>query len=193
MGPFALTGAEELRSGGLGLAVRYKLESSIAGRPFEPLQVDVSRATPEPWDAQQALRPGLLADLGLDPIEIWLVPLERQVAEKLHAYTRKYESGGTTRAKDLVDLMLIRELEHLDTSALREAIRRVFESRGTHAIPDRLPPPARELAVPYRREAAQLKVAAGLKEAHARLAEWLDPVLAGVRGSRQPPRGEDPH
>ena len=118
---FAVTGAEELRAGGAGLAVRYRLESSIAGRPFEPLQVDVSVAAPDPWDAQPALRPGLLSALGLEPIEVWLVPLERQVAEKLHAYTRTYESGGTTRAKDLVDLLLIREHQRPDP---RRAARR---------------------------------------------------------------------
>ena len=85
---FAVTGSEELRSAGVDLAVRYKLECSLAGRPYEPLQVDVSTAAPDPWDAQAARRPGLLAELGLDPIDVWLIPLERQVAEKLHAYTR---------------------------------------------------------------------------------------------------------
>lgn len=53
---FAIAGAEELREAGVGLAVRYKLESSLAGRPFEPLQVDVSIAPPDPWDAQPARR-----------------------------------------------------------------------------------------------------------------------------------------
>jgi len=90
---FAIAGSEELREAGIGLAVRYKLESSLAGRPFEPLQVDVSISVPDPWDAQSARRPGLLSTLGFDPIEVLLVPLERQVAEKLHAYTRIYKSG----------------------------------------------------------------------------------------------------
>ena len=55
---FAVIGAEELRGGGVSLAVRYRLESSLAGRLFEPLQVDVSVAAPDPWDAQPAERPG---------------------------------------------------------------------------------------------------------------------------------------
>jgi len=136
---FAVIGTEELRSAGVGLAVPYKLESSLAGRPYEPLQVDVSTAAPDPWDVQAARRPGILTDLGLDPIEVWLIPLERQVAEKLHAYTRTYESGGTTRARDLVDLMLIREHERLDRVVLRDAIQRVFDRRATHGIPKRPP------------------------------------------------------
>jgi hypothetical protein len=111
-----------------------------------------------------------------------LIPLERQVAEKLHAYTRTYGSGGTTRARDLVDLMLIREHERLDPVVLRDAIQRVFDRRATHGIPKRLLPPARELAVGYRREARQVRVVSGLEEAHRLLADWLDPVLAGTRG-----------
>jgi predicted nucleotidyltransferase component of viral defense system len=175
---FAVTGAEELRPGGVGLAVRYRLESSLAGRLFEPLQVDVSIGVPDPWDAQPARRPGLLADLGLGPIEVWLVPLERQVAEKLHAYTREYESGATTRARDLLDLLLVREHARLNPAALREAIQRVFHRRATHAVPRRLPPPTRDLAVGYRREAEQVRVVSRLEEAHRLLADWLDPVLA---------------
>ena len=180
---FAVTGTEKLRAGGLSLAVRYKLDSSIAGRPFEPLQVDVSVAPPVPWDAQAAWRPGLLAEFGLGPIEVWLVPLERQVAEKLHAYTRTYESGGTTRARDLIDLLLIREHGHLDPVALRDAIQHLFSRRATHAVPDRLPPPAPELAVGYRREAEQVNVASRLEDAHRLLADWLNPVLARPPGS----------
>ncbi len=175
---FLLVGAEELRDAGVGLAVRFELEGSLASRPFEPLQVDVTVATPDPWDAQPARRPGLLRDLGLDPIEVLLIPLERQVAEKLHAYTRTYKSGRTTRARDLVDLLLIRQHGHLDMSSLREAIQRVFQRRATHEVPRRVPDPPKELAVGYRREAQNVGLATGLLEAHHLLAEWLDPVLA---------------
>ncbi|MCX6552316.1 MAG: nucleotidyl transferase AbiEii/AbiGii toxin family protein [Acidobacteria bacterium] len=178
---FALVGSEELREAGVGLAVRYKLESSIAGRPFEPLQVDVTIAPPDPWDAQPAWRTGLLTELGLDPFQILLIPIERQIAEKLHAYTRTYKGGGTTRARDLVDLLLIREHERVNARLLREAVRRVFLRRATHEVPERVPPPPAALAVAYRREARQVSVVAGLEEAHQLLERWLNPVLAHIR------------
>jgi len=177
---FAVVGSEELRETGVGLAVRYKLESSVAERPFEPVQVDVTIAPPDPWDAQPAWRPGLLNELGFDRFEVLLIPLERQIAEKLHAYTRTYQGGGTTRARDLVDLQLIRQHESVDVSLLREAVRRVFLRRATHAVPERLPPPPAALAVAYRREARQVSAVAGLEEAHQLLAQWLDPVLAEI-------------
>lgn len=59
---FAVTGSQELREGGLSLAVRYRVECSVAGTFFEPLQVDVSIAPPDTWDAEPAQQPGLLAD-----------------------------------------------------------------------------------------------------------------------------------
>ena len=86
--------------------------------------------------------------------------------------------GGTTRARDLVDLLLISQYEHVDVSLLREAVRRVFLRRATHAVPERLPPPPAALAVAYRREARQVSAVAGLEEAHQLLAQWLAPELA---------------
>jgi hypothetical protein len=182
---FALVGSEALLEAGVGLAVRYTLQSSLAGRPFERVQVDVTIAPPEAWDAQPAWRPGLLAELGLDPIALSLVPLERQVAEKLHAYTRSYKGGGTTRARDLVDLLLIRQHGHLDAPSLRDAIRQAFDRRATHGLPERLASPPRELGLAYRREAARVGVATGLDDAHQLLVDWLDPVLAEIHQAGQ--------
>jgi len=181
---FALVGTEELGEEGVGLAVRYRLEGSLAGRPFEPLQVDVTIAPPEPWDGQRSRRPGLLADLGLEPIDVWLVPLERQVAEKLHAYTRMYERGGTTRTKDLVDLLLIHVHERVEPDRLRTAIGRVFERRATHVVPARVPAPPSDLTVSYRREAQHVGLVTTLEDAHRLLADWLDPVLAKMKNDR---------
>jgi len=117
----------------------------------------------------------------LDPFEVLLIPLERQIAEKLHAYTRTYKGGGTTRARDLVDLLLIRQHERVDLRRLRETVRRVFLRRATHAVPECVPPPPASLALAYRREARHVTVVAGLDEAHQLLAQWLDPVLAEIQ------------
>jgi hypothetical protein len=118
--------------------------------------------------------------VGLDPFKILLIPLERQIAEKLHAYTRTYRGGGTTRARDLVDLLLIRQYEHVDVRLLQEAVQRVFHRRATHAVPERLPSPPAALAVAYRREARNVSAVAELEEAHQLIAQWLDPVLAEI-------------
>lgn len=177
---FALTGSQGLVDAGVRLAVRYALESSLAGRSFEPVQVDVTLAPPDPWDAQPAERAGLLGELGLGPIPVLLIPVERQVAEKLHAYTRIYKGRGTTRAKDLVDLLLVLEHEPVDVELLQEAIVRVFHRRGTHPVPASLPPPPRDLALPFRKEAARVAVVPQLDDAARQLAAWINPVLRAI-------------
>ncbi|MFQ5972668.1 MAG: nucleotidyl transferase AbiEii/AbiGii toxin family protein, partial [Alphaproteobacteria bacterium] len=103
----------------------------------------------------------------------------------LRRHTRTYKGGGTTRSRDLVDLLLVRQHAHVDATRLLDAIRRVFQSRATHAVPERFPRPPRALAVAYRREAERVAVAAELDEAHQLLADWLDPVLAEIRQERE--------
>ena len=94
-------------------------------------------------------------------------------------------SRRQTRARDLVDLLLIREYEHVDVNLLQEAVQRVFRHRATHPVPEHLPlPPPAALAVAYRREARDVSIAGGIEEAHQLLALWLDPVLAGIRRTR---------
>ncbi len=187
---FAIAGSEELKEGDVNLAMRYRIECSVGGRPFEPLQVDVSLVAPEPWDAEPAQRPGLLVDVGLGPVEVLVVPLERQLAEKLHAHTRQY-NGATTRAKDLVDFILVRQHGRVDAKRLKDAIQRIFARRGTHPVPEHFPEPPLELAVAYRREAEAVGVVTSLEEAHKLVMQWLDPVLAcTARGIWDPGRAQ---
>lgn len=187
---FAIAGSEELREGDISLAIRYRIDCSVGGRPFEPLQVDVSVAAPEPWDAEPGQRPGLLGDVGLGPVDVLVVPLERQLAEKIHAFTRRYD-GASTRAKDLVDFVLVLRHERVDAKRLSDAIQRTFARRGTRPVPEHLPEPPPELAVAYRREARMVGVIASLEEAHKLAMQWLNPVLASAaRGSWDPGRAE---
>lgn len=181
---FAVTETETFRESTDSLAIRYHLESSLAGRPFEPIQVDVTDAPQVPWDAQPARRLGLLAEFGFEPIDFLLVPLERQAAEKLHAYTRTYRGGPTTRVRDLVDLLLVRQHENLNTTALVASIVEVFARRATHAVPASLPPPPGALAVAYRKQAERVGLSNSMAEAHGLLSEWLNPVLAEIQSGR---------
>jgi len=176
---FALLGTEEVQEGGRRLALRYRFEASVAGVAFEPLQVDVTTLAPEVWEVEPAQRPGLLSDVGLGPIDVMLVPLERQVAEKLHAYTRRY-NGESTRVRDLVDLVIIRLFETVDARRLRDEITRTFARRGTHPVPDRLPAPPADWARAFAGEAEVLGLPRTLAEGFELAATWLDPVLQGT-------------
>ncbi len=127
-------GAPEDRLGG---AHRFRVSASLAGRPFETFLLDVGFRAGGPAGVETLRTGDLLAFAGIDPVEIEVVGLELQVAEKLHAYTRTYEGRGSTRTKDLVDLALIAELSTPGAAALRHGIEAIFSLRGTHPAPTR--------------------------------------------------------
>ena len=173
------------RSGALADRVaggqRFRVSASLAGRGFEIFPLDVaSRA--EPMLAADTLTTAdLLAFAGLGPVRVPVLPLERQVAEKLHAYTRTYEGDRpSSRTKDLVDIVLIAELAALDAAKLWIAIETTFTTRGTHRIPEKVPRPQRDWATPFSELATAVGISTDLVAAHAVATELLDPVLDGT-------------
>lgn len=124
--------------------------------------------------------PDLLEFAGIKPIEVPVLPLEQHIAEKVHAYTRTYSGGRvSSRVKDLVDIVLVKQLMVLDASRLRLALVGVFEKRRQHQLPGRLPPPPRDWVVPYRKMAAEVGINSDLRTGYAEAAALLDPILAG--------------
>lgn len=186
---FSLLGTEEVQEGGRRLALRYQLEATVAGVAFELLQVDVTTLAPEVWEVEPARRPGLLSDVGLGPIEVMLVPLERQVAEKLHAYTRRY-NGESTRVRDLVDLIIISKFGSVDARRLRDEISRTFTRRATHPVPESLPAPPAGWARAYAEEAQTVGIPTALGDGHELAVIWLDPVLQGTAKGHWKPKSQ---
>jgi hypothetical protein len=176
-----------------GAAMRYHVAVALAGRPFEDVVVDVGFGDPFADPPERLRGPDLLGFADIPPVEVPALPLEQQVAEKLHAYTRGYGGGrGSTRVKDLVDLVLIRSHTSCDAGRLRAALQAVFAGRGAHALPSALPAPPADWGPPYRRLATEVGLAPDLATGHALAAAFLDPVLAAAlpAGARwEPGRG----
>jgi hypothetical protein len=107
------------------------------------------------------------------------VPLERQIAEKLHAYTRRYgDDQPSSRARDLIDIVLMSELASFEFERLRDVIVHLFEARATHDIPSSMPAPPLEWSVPYRALAEEVGLDPDLSVGHSLAATFLDPILA---------------
>jgi predicted nucleotidyltransferase component of viral defense system len=175
---FSLEGRIRLREE-QGGGVRCRVRAELASRLFENVVVDVGFADPLGWDPDLIRGPDLLAFAGIEPVEVPVVPLEQQVAEKVHAYTRSYRGQPSSRVRDLVDLILIKRFASLDASRLRAALRGTFEGRHQQDLPSRLPPPPADWSVPYRRLANEVGLDGDLVTAHLEAANWLDPVLRG--------------
>ena len=132
----------------------------------------------------------LLSFAGIERTRVPALPLSQHVAEKVHAYTRKYGQSRrvSTRPKDLVDILLIAGTEPLDAAALREALEVTFREREQQPLPSSLPPPPENWQEPYRRLATEVDVEPELAKAFAAAAEFLDPILASTTGVWDPRR-----
>lgn len=170
--------------GRLGGSHRFRVSASLAKRSFESFLLDIGFRSDNAVEAETLRTDDLLAFAEIEPVEVPAVPLELQVAEKLHAYTRVYEGGRTSsRTKDLIDLALIAELSQLDAAGLRREIDTIFELRGTHATPTSLPPPPAEWAGPFRQLAEEVGVPADLEAGRRDAAALVDPILSNEVGS----------
>ena len=98
----------------------------------------------------------LLEFAGIPRPRISCYPLTTQIAEKLHAYTRPYAAGESSRVRDLVDILLIASFSRVKAHRLTRSFKVTFEARGTHDLPSELPRHPAEWSVPYKRLARDL-------------------------------------
>lgn len=186
---FSISGRERLLADAGG-TIEFRVRSELAGRLFEEVLIDIGFSDPLGWQPDQIRGSDLLAFADIEPIEVPVLPLEQHVAEKVHAYSRSYHGQPSSRVKDLVDLVLVKQFMTLDAARLREALVGTFEGRGQHALPTSLPHPPALWAVPYRKLAGDVRIDTQLASGHAEAAALLDPILAGLTAGRwDPERG----
>ena len=166
---------------GENTTVRYHVTAQLAGRRFDDVTVDVGFGDPVVTDPEVVRGPDLLNFADISPIEVPTLSLEQHVAEKLHAYTRRYAGGMTsTRVKDLIDLVMISSLFTLKAGRLRQALKAIFAARGNHALPVALPLPPSLWRIAYRNLAFEVGLDTGMDAGYEEVSAFLDPVLAGT-------------
>lgn len=157
---FAIRTGSRLRDDACGrLAWRFPIATLLAGRAFSSFRLDVV-ARPEEVEGGTEPRslPDVLGFAGLPTRTILVADLAQQYAEKLHALTRTYLTGESSRVKDLLDLVLLIDDGAAPDVRLLARVRRVFAIRGTHPIPDTLPPPPASWAEPFRLMADEIGI-----------------------------------
>lgn len=120
-----------------------------------------------------------IGQFGLPTLErTAVVGLPYLVAQKLHACTESLAGRDNPRVRDLVDLLLARELlDDQDLPRVREACVAIFEGRDTHTWPPALSgPPSWEAA--YARLASEHAppAAADLDEALAQVRRFIEAI-----------------
>lgn len=166
-----------------GNAVRFRVRVELAGRLFEEVFVDAGFADPLKWPPDRLAGTDLLEFAGIPRIEVSVVAIEQQVAEKAHAYTRRYAHGApSSRPKDLIDLVRVQSHLQVDGGRLHETLQRIFKARGLQRLPIELPPPPDDWHLAYRKLAVAVGVDPAMDAGHAAAAAFLNPILGG-RGS----------
>lgn len=134
--------------------MRYGVVAYLGGREFQRIKIDVAFADPLGWKPDRLRGPNLLAFAELEPVEVPVVPLLQHIAEKVHAMSGTYSTAErSSRAKDLVVLVLISSFSTTDALLLREALEVTFGSRKQHTLPPAIPEPPADWKVPFARDA----------------------------------------
>jgi NH3-dependent NAD+ synthetase len=98
---------------------------------------------------------------------------EQQFAEKLHAYTLPRTDTTNSRVKDLVDMILLIQMEAMDTAILKRAIQTTFELRGTHPVPPTVPKPPESWTFPFHTVTKECGIELTLSDALEMLSAYL--------------------
>ena len=157
---------------------RFQVVCRLDGRVFERFHVDVGLGDLLVDDYERLRFDPILEFAGIASTEVPCYPIPQQIAEKLHALTREYASGKSTRGKDFVDILLLAGLGSIDGTRLSSAIDSTFTLRATHPVPQKMP----SLSKTLRREYSRLADELGLRfddfdAAEAALADFINPIL----------------
>jgi hypothetical protein len=155
---FEVGRASESEAGDPHGGARFPVRSMLDGRTFEGFHVDVGVGDPIVGQIEDLTGPSLLGFGGIEPNSFPSYPISQQLAEKIHAFTRVYETGATTRVRDLVDILLIGMTSELLANELTKALDAVFSARLTHYLPTHLPDPPSQWARSYTRLRRDLDV-----------------------------------
>jgi hypothetical protein len=156
---------------------RFPVKAQMAGRRFANFHLDVSAGDVlrEPFEILEGQ--DWLGFAGIAKAKLPAISREEQFAEKLHAYTLPRTGRPNTRVKDLVDMVLLFNSGTMDQVRLAEIMKATFLCRGTHDVPESLPPPQEDWAEPFGVMAAECGLDENMAEHYRRLTGFLAGVL----------------
>lgn len=87
-----------------------------------------------------------------------------------------------------MDILLLAELQPLDSALLYQSIAATFHARATHELPQALPPPPETWVQPFRRMAEETSLPwRELDDAMSAARRFADPVLTDANAGRWNP------
>ena len=126
------------QSDGLG-GIRFNITAFLDTRIFEQFHLDVNTSDKLAQPVEVLSLPNLLEFAELSTTRVRCYSITQQIAEKIHALTREYRSGGVSRVKDFIDILLLSGTRRIKMLELRHAIQITFKTRDTHEVPTSAP------------------------------------------------------
>jgi hypothetical protein len=154
--PYSVFGFErrEVEPRAEGLFQRVDVKLLFRGRSWGTLKLEVGRPDTPKTDGEE-VEAIPIDEFGIEgPHMIRCLSLRYQIAQKLHAVTQRFEERENERFRDLIDLIICRDLI-VDLGDVREACVDTFDARGTHMWPPNLEIPD-TWAEPYRALAEEM-------------------------------------
>jgi len=131
---------QEVETRGDGLFRQVNVKLLFRGRSWGTLKLEVARSDSQATDGEE-IEAIPLDEFGIEgPRMVRCLSLRYQIAQKLHAVTQRFEEGENERFRDLIDLIICRELV-ANLGEVREACIDTFEARNLHSWPPTLQVP----------------------------------------------------
>jgi len=155
---------------------RYPVLSLVDGRLFVRFQLDIGAdiITDKIENIKGA---DWLEFCGVSSPIIPMISMPQQFAEKLHAYTLPRDNRFNSRVKDLVDLMLLLKMKKQSPEAFYQALQRVFKTRNTHSLPERLNPPPFEWESPFSAMAKECSLSKNMQESFKEIEHFYQKII----------------
>lgn len=157
--------------------LRVNISSFLDGRPFENFHLDIGVNDLNMDQFEIISNSDYLSFAEIEPIQYRCYSIAQHFSEKLHAYTRVFKNGNSSRVKDIVDMFLIAQMENIDSLSFRNACHLTFEHRATHAIPEKLPPPPIEWGKTFNKMAGDVGIEFTQDETFQKLELFINPML----------------
>lgn len=168
---------EEIETGGDGRFQRLDVKLFFRGRSWGTLRLEVAGPDSQAVDGEAV--PAIPIDeFGLaGPQTIRCLSLRYQIAQKLHAVTERFADGDNERFRDLIDLIVCRDLI-LKMEDVKDACEDVFNARGMHSWPPEVVVPD-AWAEPYAAMAQEMEFPIGdVEEAAHQVRELIAAIDA---------------
>lgn len=155
---------------------RFPIATLIDNRLFVQFQLDVGADIIA--DRVESIKgTNWLEYCNIPPPTIWMISAKQQFCEKLHAYTLPREGRINSRSKDLVDMILLLNMHSFNPNEFFPTLDRIFRTRNTHPLPERLLPPPKEWKTQFSAMAEECGLSYTIDESFVQVGDFYSSIM----------------